>query len=79
MDGGRQAVAPAWMRLEYEHIALGLIFPKYISDVFEERRESLLDAFEDEANGLYLPAMAGPSNPPVWRNQKREHPYCFVM
>lgn len=40
---------------EYKHIVLGLIFLKYISDAFDERRESLLDAFEDEANELYLP------------------------
>lgn len=40
---------------EYKHIVLGLIFLKYISDAFDERREALLDAFEQPANELYLP------------------------
>ena len=39
---------------EYKHIVLGLIFLKYISDAFEERREAVLaewgeDAAEDRA------------------------------
>ncbi|WP_304303699.1 class I SAM-dependent DNA methyltransferase [Pseudacidovorax intermedius] len=40
---------------EYKHIVLGLIFLKYISDAFDERRQELFDAFEDEDNELYLP------------------------
>jgi type I restriction enzyme M protein len=40
---------------EYKHIVLGLIFLKYISDSFDERRDSLLDAFGDTANELHLP------------------------
>jgi type I restriction enzyme M protein len=40
---------------EYKHIVLGLIFLKYISDAFDERREELAVAFEDEAHELYLP------------------------
>ena len=40
---------------EYKHIVLGLIFLKYISDAFDERREALLDAFQEPANELYLP------------------------
>jgi type I restriction enzyme M protein len=40
---------------EYKHIVLGLIFLKYISDTFDERRDSLLDAFGDTANELHLP------------------------
>jgi type I restriction enzyme M protein len=39
---------------EYEHISLGLIFPKYISDAFDERRAELQAAFADEAHELYL-------------------------
>jgi hypothetical protein len=32
---------------EYKHVALGLIFLKYISDAFEEKREQLLFGFSD--------------------------------
>ena len=40
---------------EYKHVVLGLIFLKYISDAFEERREAVLlewgeDAAEDATN-----------------------------
>lgn len=40
---------------EYKHIVLGLIFLKYISDAFDERREVLEAAFADEAHEFYLP------------------------
>ena len=40
---------------EYKHIVLGLIFLKYISDAFEERRDELTVAFADESHDLYLP------------------------
>jgi type I restriction enzyme M protein len=40
---------------EYKHIVLGLIFLKYISDAFDERRAELHEAFVDEAHELYLP------------------------
>jgi type I restriction enzyme M protein len=40
---------------EYKHIVLGLIFLKYISDAFDERRAELEAAFADESNDLYLP------------------------
>ena len=40
---------------EYKHIVLGLIFLKYISDAFDERRDELQAAFGDEASELYLP------------------------
>lgn len=43
---------------EYKHIVLGLIFVKYISDAFDERRAQLLVAFADEANDLHLPDLA---------------------
>ncbi|MDA0558325.1 type I restriction-modification system subunit M [Burkholderia pseudomallei] len=39
---------------EYKHIVLGLIFLKYISDAFDERRAELVEAFSDEASDLYL-------------------------
>ena len=40
---------------EYKHIVLGLIFLKYISDAFDERRNALTEAFADPAGELYLP------------------------
>ncbi|MGN6315884.1 type I restriction-modification system subunit M [Trinickia sp.] len=40
---------------EYKHIVLGLIFLKYISDAFDERRAELSAAFVDENDDLYLP------------------------
>ena len=36
---------------EYKHVVLGLIFLKYISDVFEERRAALLSEWGEEAAG----------------------------
>lgn len=32
---------------EYKHIVLGLVFLKYVSDAFQERREELQAAFAD--------------------------------
>ena len=43
---------------EYKHIVLGLIFLKYISDAFGERREALETAFADPEGELYLPDVA---------------------
>ncbi|ABO53036.1 type I restriction-modification system subunit M [Burkholderia vietnamiensis] len=40
---------------EYKHIVLGLIFLKYISDAFCERRAQLSAAFADESDDLFLP------------------------
>ncbi len=38
---------------EYKHVVLGLIFLKYISDAFEERRSQLEEETSDPANELY--------------------------
>lgn len=43
---------------EYKHIVLGLIFIKYISDAFDERRSQLQAEFNDPASDLYLPDQA---------------------
>lgn len=40
---------------EYKHIVLGLVFLKYISDAFDERRAQLSASFGDEKDDLYLP------------------------
>ncbi|MDM0045716.1 class I SAM-dependent DNA methyltransferase [Variovorax dokdonensis] len=40
---------------EYKHIVLGLIFLKYISDAFDERRDALRAALADESSDFYLP------------------------
>ncbi len=39
---------------EYKHVVLGLIFLKYISDAFGERKEELRAAFADSKHELYL-------------------------
>ena len=49
-DRLRAAVNPS----EYMHVVLGLVFLKYISDAFKERRFELQAAFQDPANDYYL-------------------------
>ncbi|ABD67794.1 N-6 DNA methylase [Rhodoferax ferrireducens T118] len=49
-DRLRAAVNPS----EYMHVVLGLVFLKYISDAFKERRLELQAAFQDPANDYYL-------------------------
>src|ERR1700722_14179617 len=39
---------------EYKHVALGLIFLKYISDAFEEKREQLLFGFSDPKSDWFI-------------------------
>jgi len=39
---------------DYVHVVLGLVFLKYVSDAFKERRDELEDAFHDPANDYYL-------------------------
>src|SRR5438094_10552321 len=39
---------------EYKHVVLGLIFLKYISDAFEERRDWLLRETADPASDYYV-------------------------
>ena len=56
---------------EYKHVVLGLIFLKYVSDAFEERRAHLLaeqpeDPEEYAAKAVfYLPEKARAIAPPV--------------
>ena len=38
----------------YKHAVLGLIFLKYVSDAFEERRKELKAAFHDREHDYYL-------------------------
>ena len=40
---------------EYKHIVLGLVFLKYVSDAFHERREELEAAFSDPDGDRYKP------------------------
>ncbi len=54
-DRLRAAVNPS----EYMHVVLGLVFLKYISDAFKERRLELEAAFQDPANDYYLGDDAG--------------------
>src|SRR3954447_4813987 len=39
---------------EYKHVCLGLIFLKYISDTFEEKREQLLFGFADPKSEWFI-------------------------
>ena len=41
---------------EYKHVVLGLIFLKYISDAFVERRDYLMHAVDDPTNEYFLKA-----------------------
>ena len=38
----------------YKHAVLGLIFLKYVSDSFDERRQELKRQFQDHAHDYYL-------------------------
>jgi type I restriction enzyme M protein len=40
---------------EYKHVALGLVFLKYVSDAFEQRRQFLVDATEDSESDYFIP------------------------
>ncbi len=48
-DALRNSMDPA----EYKHVVLGLIFLKYISDAFEDRRAALTAATFDRSSNLY--------------------------
>ena len=39
---------------EYKHVVLGLIFLKYISDAYEEKREQLLLSFADSKGDWFI-------------------------
>src|SRR5437870_3809851 len=41
---------------EYKHVVLGLLFLKYISDAFAERREWLAAEFADKKSAHYTPS-----------------------
>jgi type I restriction enzyme M protein len=38
---------------EYKHVVLGLVFLKYVSDAFEDRRSYLVEATADQSNSEY--------------------------
>lgn len=40
---------------EYKHVVLGLIFLKYVSDVFERRRTTLFKAVNDATSEYFMP------------------------
>ena len=43
---------------EYKHVVLGLIFLKYVSDVFDVRRRQLAALVQDESSEYYMPTEA---------------------
>src|SRR5438093_13591433 len=63
-DDGRNFEATLWASAdklrgtldaaEYKHVVLGLIFLKYISDAFEERRAEINRLSRDEDSDLYV-------------------------
>ena len=44
---------------EYKHVVLGLVFLKYVSDVFDKRYEYLLDVTQDEDSDYFEADEAG--------------------
>src|SRR5215471_17893652 len=64
-DFGRSLEATLWLAAdklrgtldaaEYKHVVLGLIFLKYISDSFEDRRAELDRLSRDPDSDLYVP------------------------
>ncbi len=40
---------------EYKHVVLGLIFLKYVSDVFAQRQSTLRAAVEDPKSDYFMP------------------------
>ncbi len=44
---------------EYKHLVLGLLFLKYISDAFEQRRQELQAELSDPESDGYLPDASG--------------------
>jgi type I restriction enzyme M protein len=43
---------------EYKHVVLGLIFLKYVSDVFAKRREQLAHLVADSGSAYFMPTEA---------------------
>jgi type I restriction enzyme M protein len=43
---------------EYKHVVLGLIFLKYVSDVFNQRREQLQRLVNDPSSDYFMPSEA---------------------
>src|SRR5438874_3498975 len=57
---------------EYKHVVLGLIFLKYISNAFEEKREQLLFGFSDPKSEWFIKdgpdrAAAAENRDDTWR------------
>jgi type I restriction enzyme M protein len=53
-DKLRSKVEPA----EYKHVVLGLVFLKYVSDVFDRRRRELEVLVDDESSDYFMPTAA---------------------
>lgn len=45
---------PALDASQYKHVALGLVFLKYVSDAFDIRRQELITQFKNETSDYYL-------------------------
>jgi type I restriction enzyme M protein len=63
---------------EYKHVVLGLVFLKYISDRFEERRQAIEASLSDPNSGDYIPNEARRSQFVDDRDEYRSHNVFWV-
>jgi type I restriction enzyme M protein len=63
---------------EYKHVALGLVFLKYVSDAFEQRRKFLLEATADNGSDYYIPNPARRSEIVESRDEYTSHNVFWV-
>ncbi len=62
---------------EYKHIVLGLVFLKYVSDRFEERRHAIEASLSDPNSDDYIPERS--SKGAIPRGPRRVHePQCLL-
>ena len=63
---------------EYKHVVLGLVFLKYISDRFEERRRAIEASLSDPNSGDYIPNAARRAQFVEDRDEYRSHNVFWV-
>lgn len=61
---------------EYKHVVLGLVFLKYISDRFEERRQAIEASLSDPASDEYIP---NPDRRPKYLEDRGEYTRANVF
>src|SRR5579875_4094663 len=63
---------------EYKHVVLGLVFLKYISDRFEERRRTIETSLSDPSSDDYIPNEARRTQFIEDRDEYRSHNVFWV-